>query len=76
MIAISKEAWDKLVKSRDAWKKLAEDMAAFWVLKEFDGEVILCAFCGSSEKAECEGEVVHSPDCPIEQLRKMKEEEG
>ena len=53
---------DDLVKSRDAWKKLAEELAYPKHAYRY-----YCMWCGNLIV-----NIGHSPDCPIEQLRKMQ----
>jgi len=68
--------------SRDAWKKLAELLGSNIVLKfDYDcfGDPIAlrCPICHKkSGMADKGAEGDHKPDCPIEQLRKLKEGEG
>ena len=53
----------ELKESRDAWKKVAEELVTM---------VDTSACCGMRALGFPE----HNTDCPIEQLRKMKEREG
>ena len=63
----------QLSASRDAWKKLAEELG-----KNYDYGV--CIHCDHAlpdmPRDEENGIGGHSPDCPIEQLRELKEGEG
>jgi len=66
--------------SRDAWKKLAEELGQHSTFYDFYGSGnpneqgwhYKCVHCDTFGHTE----VTHSPDCPIEQLRKLKEEEN
>ena len=66
----------ELKESRDAWRKLAERATLKWeVWTTVKGTLFLtCIHCGYvGYRVE---DIAHSPDCPIEQLRKLKEREG
>jgi len=54
--------------SRDAWKKLAEELGD--VITKDDGVCCGLFVYGVGNAG------LHIPDCPIEQLRKLKEVEG
>ena len=68
-----------LTASRNSWRKLAESLGKEWVAN-FDGD-LYCVHCNESVCEITEDDIIkndcaHDPDCPIEQLRKMKEGEG
>ena len=65
---------DFLTASRDAWKVIAELLSEKWFVDNMVTSYVHCIHCGDYAKSE-DG-ITHSPDCPIEQLRKMKEGEG
>ena len=73
---------ESLTASRDAWKKVAELLGSNIVLKfDYDcfGDPIAlrCPICHKkSGMADRGADGDHKPNCPIEQLRKMKEGEG
>ena len=59
--------------SRDAWKKLAELFAEHWTVNLLGCH---CIHCHKEQVWNMAGNTwkqTHSPNCPIEQLRKMKE---
>jgi len=60
------KTFTSLESSRDAWKKLAEELEHPKHAYRY-----YCMWCGNLLV-----NIGHSPDCPIEQLRKMKEGEG
>jgi len=65
-----------LVISRNAWKKLAELFAEHWTVNLLGCH---CIHCHKEQVWNMAGNTwkqTHSPNCPIEQLRKMKEGEG
>jgi len=60
----------EIIESRDAWKKLAEELeknCEVWVDEE-----PRCIHCNGW----MDNKIQHSPDCPIEQLRKLEKGEG
>jgi len=67
--------------SRDAWKKVAEELGSNIVLKfDYDcfGDPIAlrCPICHKkSGMADRGADGDHKPNCPIEQMRKLKEGE-
>ena len=65
-----------LTASLDAWKKLAELLIIHWRVTEGDAGYDYCIHCHQSTFLNPGKPVTHSPDCPIEQLRKLKEGEG
>ena len=62
---------DTIEASRDAWQKLAELLSEKCIVDNMVTSYVHCIHCGDYAKSE-DG-IIHSPDCPIEQLRKMKE---
>ena len=60
------DAIGRLTASRDAWKKLAEELEHPKHAYRY-----YCMWCGNLLV-----NIGHSPDCPIEQLRKLKEGEN
>jgi len=66
----------ELKESRDAWKRLAELFAEHWTVNLLGCH---CIHCHEEQVWDGTGNTwkqFHSPDCPIEQLRKLKEREG
>ena len=67
------EMLNELIASRYAWKKVAELLEKSYTYPSANDGRLKCIHCltvydGAIEK--------HSPDCPIEQLRKLKEGEN
>ena len=62
-----------LTASRNAWRKLAELFAEHWTVNLLGCH---CIHCHKEQVWNMAGNTwkqTHSPNCPIEQLRKMKE---
>ena len=64
---------ESLTASRNAWKKLAEELGESWLENDHANYQWRCIHCLETTR-KLPSNIVHSPDCPIEQLRKLKEE--
>ena len=70
------EEIERLTASRDAWKKVAEELGKNWKNTDSDSGIDYCNHCHCATFFSSKETITHSPDCPIEQLRKMKGREG
>jgi len=73
-ILIASEEIKFMRASRDAWKKVAETIAEKSYFMDDTGAKEICTHC--YKEAYQFKDVAHSPDCPIEQLRKLQRSEG